>query len=115
MMYLACDVVDPKNEKIIKRYLYGVDLSQLDYWDKDMTLEDHKTFISKEACRRIAKYKKLREKVLSSKARLRIFTISYRDAVKSGVKFEVFHPPGFKNRNNEVNPFPTGKDSTGKR
>ena len=114
MVYLACNVVNPKNEKIIKRYLYGIAISQLDKWDKFMSLEDHRSFIKKEVRKRIARKKYLREKVVSCKAKLRTFAISYKDAVKSGIDFEVFHPPGFQMHNN-INPFPTGNDNTGRR
>ena len=114
MVYLACDVVNPKSEKIIKRYLYGIAISQLDKWNPDMDLEDHRVFIKKEVRKKIASKKRLREKAVKCKARLRTFAISYKDAVKSGIDFEVFHPPGFQMHSN-IDPFPTGKDNRGLR
>lgn len=114
MVYLACDVVNPKNKKIIKRYLYGIAISQLDKWDPNMDLEDHKAFINKEVKKRIALKKWLREKTTECRAKLIIFAISYKDAVKSGIDFEVFHPPGFQMHSN-IDPFPTGKDNRGLR
>lgn len=114
MVYLACDVVNPKSEKIIKRYLYGIAISQLDKWNPDMDLEDHRVFIKKEVRKKIASKKRLHEKAVKCKARLRTFAISYKDAVKSGIDFEVFHPPGFQMHSN-IDPFPTGKDNRGLR
>ena len=114
MIYLACDVVNQKNEEVIKRYLYGIAISQLDKWDPDMSLEEHRAYIKKKVKKRIALKKRLRKKVIKCKARLRIFAISYKDAVKSGIDFEVFHPPGFQTHSN-IDPFPTGKDNRGRR
>ena len=114
MVYLACDVVNPKSEKVIKRYLYGIAISQLDKWGPDMDLEDHRDFIKKEVRKKVASKKRLHEKVVKCKARLKTFAISYKDAVKSGIDFEVFHPPGFQMHSN-IDPFPTGKDNRGLR
>lgn len=114
MVYLACDVVNPNNEKIIKRYLYDVAISELDKWDPLMSLEDHRSFIKKEVRKRIASKKKLHEKVVKCNAKLSTFAISYKNVTKSGIDFEVFHPPGFQMHSN-IDPFPTGKDNTGRR
>lgn len=114
MKYLACDVINPKNEKIINRYLYGIAISQLGEWDKLMSLEDHVKYIKKEVYKRIAKSKKLKKQVVSCNATTRIFTTTYKNLIKSEVDFEVFHPPGFQYRVN-IDPFPKGKDNTGRR
>lgn len=114
MKYLACDVINPKNEKVINRYLYGVAISQLGEWDKFMSLEDHKKYIKKEVYKRIGRSKRLKKKVEPCNATIRLLVITYKDLIKSGIDFEVFHPPGFQIRNS-IDPFPKGKDNTGRR
>ena len=105
MVYLACDIIDYKNKKIIKRYLYGMAIPQLAENYESMSLEDHKKYIKKKICKKIRSNKK----ILLHEIKFRIFTIKYKDLIKSGIEFETFHPPGFRVNTYNINPFPKGK------
>lgn len=105
MIYFVCDAVRKNSNVLVRRYLYGVAVSELPTHKPDYTEEDHVQYITKTVRKRL----KARKKDLS-KISLHIYKASYKNVVKSGIDFETFHPPGFSITN--ANPFPRGKDTS---
>lgn len=105
MIYFVCDAIRKNSNVLVRRYLYGVAVSELSTHIPDYTEEDHIEYI-KNTVRKKLKSKK---KDLST-IELCVYKTSYKNVVKSGFDFETFHPPGFNIVN--VNPFPKGKDTS---
>lgn len=105
MIYFVCDALRKNSNVLVRRYLYGVAVSELPVHKPNFEESDHIEYIKKTVFKRL----KARGKDVSD-VELHIYKASYKNVIKAGIDFETFHPPGFSI--SSPNPFPKGKDTS---
>lgn len=91
MKYFVADVLD-SNRELVKRYLYGVAITELyRYNNKDniMSTNDHINYIRKFVNNSIKNIPHPNNCIISIKI------MSYKNIIKYKIPFQVFDPPGF--------------------
>ena len=92
MKYFVADVLD-SNRELVKRYLYGVAITELhryNYKDNIMSTNDHINYIRKFVNNNIKNLPHPSNCIISIKI------MSYKNIIKYKIPFQVFDPPGFK-------------------
>lgn len=103
MNYFVADVEDSKG-KLVKRYLYGVAISELYKFNKDGRIMSQNGHI-----KYIKSYVKKNIKLIPhpDNCKLVIRVMSYKNIIKYKIPFQVFDPPWFNYK--EIEAFPVGK------